>query len=146
MMRDIRQTTGLLFLFATALLITNPAAAVPIKNNEKCQGPVTFPVSKCADTPNHWVECNNSGDYMCCKPNDQGGKDCEQIEAKTLNPKAGINRLPGGVLQNAPATTMPKQPRVPRAGMNAPIMRRGIEGEEPSPESTTPAEPTHGDK
>ncbi|HET9961320.1 MAG TPA: hypothetical protein VFQ34_03190 [Nitrospiraceae bacterium] len=138
MMTNDRRSIVLLLFFVTALLVTNPAAAVPIKNPENCQGPVTIGVATCPDKPGHWVECNSHGDYMCCVKNDQGGKDCEQIEAKTFNPKTGVGRLPGGVLQNAPMTVQPGAPRVPRAGMNAPIMRRGVEGET---ETTAPAPP-----
>lgn len=62
--------------------MVDPASAVPIKNPENCQGPVTIGVATCSDKPGHWVECIPSGDYMCCVQNAQGGKDCEQIEAK----------------------------------------------------------------
>ena len=131
---------ALLFL-GTLLCQSIPARAVPIKNPDNCQGPVTIGVATCPDKPGHWVECNSHGDYMCCVSNAQGGKDCEQIEAKGFNPKSGVGRLPGGVLQNAPMTVQPGAPRVPSAGMNAPIMRRGVEGETETAAPTPPEEP-----
>jgi len=115
-----------------------PALAVPIKNPENCQGPVTIGVATCPDKPGHWVECTPGGDYMCCVANAQGGKDCEQIEA-FKGPRGGVTRVPGGVLQQAPGMSpTPMNPRLPRAGMNAPIMRRGVDGE---PEPSTPTVP-----
>ena len=115
-----------------------PAQAVPIKNPDNCKGPVTIGVATCGDKPGHWVECIPSGDYMCCTSNAQGGKDCEQIEA-FKGPKGGMTRVPSGVLQNAPVVApTPGNPRVPRAGMNAPIMRRGVDGETDTPAPTAP--------
>ena len=122
------------FLFLAGV----PAQAVPIRNPENCQGPVTIGVATCPDKPGHWVECIPSGDYMCCTSNAQGGKDCEQIEA-FKGPKGGMTRVPGGALQKAPVVSpTPSNPRIPRAGMNAPIMRRGVEGETDTPAPTAP--------
>lgn len=140
MTTTIRPIGTALFLLTAWVLSGSPAQAVPIKNPENCQGPVTIGVATCPDKPGHWVECIPSGDYMCCVQNAHGGKDCEQIEAKTFNPKAGVGRLPGGVLQNAPMTVQPGAPRVPRAGMNAPIMRRGVEGEDAASSPALPEE------
>lgn len=136
----VRFLTASLPIVTAWMLSSEPAPAVPIKNPDNCQGPVTIGVATCPDKPGHWVECIPSGDYMCCVKNDQGGKDCEQIEAKTFNPKTGVGRLPGGVLQKAPMTVQPSVPRVPRAGMNAPIMRRGVEAD------STPTSPTVPDE
>lgn len=129
--RTMRSTTVSLSLVAAWLLTASQAQAVPIKNPENCQGPVTIGVATCPDKPGHWVECIPSGDYMCCTSNAQGGKDCEQITT-LKGPKGGVTRVPGGVLQNAPvASPPPSPPRFPRAGTNAPIMRRGVESEPP---------------
>ncbi len=120
------------------LVAAAPALAVPIKNPDNCQGPVTIGVATCPDKPGHWVECLPSGDHMCCVANAQGGKDCEQIEA-FKGPRGGMTRVPGGMLQNAPVVSpAPINPRLPRAGMNAPIMRRGVDGE---PADSTPTAP-----
>jgi hypothetical protein len=77
---------------------------------------------------------------MCCVQNAQGGKDCEQIEA-FKGPRGGVTRVPGGMLQNAPVVSpTPNNPRFPRAGMNAPIMRRGVDGEQEPSTPTVPEE------
>ena len=70
---------------------------------------------------------------MCCAPNSQGEKDCEQIESfqTPKNPKANIGAVQGGQLQVAPTNPPPRTTPVPQAGKNAPVMRRGVEGEEP---------------
>ena len=125
-------------LLCGVIVAAAPALAVPIKNPDNCQGPVTIGVATCPDKPGHWVECIPSGDYMCCVANAQGGKDCEQIEA-LKGPRGGMTRVPGGMLQNAPVVSpAPINPRLPRAGMNAPIMRRGVDGE---PADSTPTAP-----
>jgi hypothetical protein len=75
----IRQMNAGGLLFGGLLVfMAGPAQALPIKNPENCQGPVTIGVATCPDKPWHWVECNNLGDYMCFVRNDQGGKDCDQ--------------------------------------------------------------------
>ncbi len=140
MTTTIRPTRTALFLLTAWVLSGSPAQAAPIKNPENCQGPVTIGVATCPDKPGHWVECIPSGDYMCCTSNAQGGKDCEQIEA-FKNPKGGATRMPGGVFQNAPVVSPPPTtPRFPKAGMNAPIMRRGVEGEAGTSSPTAPEE------
>ena len=138
MKRTNRVLTTTMALLAACVVAANPTQAVPIKNPDNCKGPVTIGVATCPDKPGHWVECIPSGDYMCCTSNAQGGKDCEQIEA-FKGPKGGMTRVPGGVLQNAPVVSpTPGNPRVPRAGMNAPIMRRGVDGETETPAPTAP--------
>ncbi|ODT46797.1 MAG: hypothetical protein ABS70_00325 [Nitrospira sp. SCN 59-13] len=136
----LRIVAGLLYgVFVAAA----PALAVPIKNPDNCQGPVTIGVATCPDKPGHWVECTPGGDYMCCVANAQGGKDCEQIET-LKGPRGGMTRVPGGMLQNAPVVSpAPINPRLPRAGMNAPIMRRGVDGE---PADSTPTAPDDKNK
>lgn len=129
----ISRTSTVAFVLSGWIVSAGPALAVPIKNPDNCKGPVTIGVATCSDKPGHWVECIPSGDYMCCTANAQGGKDCEQIEA-FKGPKGGMTRMPGGVLQNAPVVSpAPGNPRIPRAGMNAPIMRRGVEGDSEAP-------------
>lgn len=135
---SLSRTTTVAMLLSGLIFTAIPALAVPIKNPDNCQGPVTIGVATCPDKPGHWVECIPSGDYMCCVANAQGGKDCEQIEA-LKGPRGGMTRVPGGMLQNAPVVSpAPINPRFPRAGMNAPIMRRGVDGE---PEPSTPTVP-----
>ena len=140
--RLVRQSACSLFLLALCAVAAAPAQAVPIKNPDNCQGPVTIGVATCPDKPGHWVECLPGGEYMCCVGNSQGGKDCEQIDdtvpGKTGGKMGGV-RAPLGNMQMSPAATpAPPTTRVPKSGsMNAPIMRRGVEGEgaETVPES-----------
>ncbi|MCS6297589.1 MAG: hypothetical protein H8K09_15245 [Nitrospira sp.] len=140
MIRPLSYTTRLGILLSGVIVAAAPALAVPIKNPDNCQGPVTIGVATCPDKPGHWVECIPSGDYMCCVQNAQGGKDCEQIEA-FKGPRGGVTRVPGGMLQNAPVVSpTPNNPRFPRAGMNAPIMRRGVDGEQEPSTPTVPEE------
>lgn len=108
---------------------SDPAQAVPIKNGDKCQGPVTIGVATCPDKPGHWVECTGSGDYMCCVEPPNGGKDCEQIEDTASTPTGGVKRFPGGVLQNPTLNPFANTSRYPKTGARSPIMRRGVEGE-----------------
>ena len=140
MTRFLYATAGVTILLSGMIVAVAPALAVPIKNPDNCQGHVTIGVATCPDKPGHWVECIPSGDYMCCVQNAQGGKDCEQIEA-FKGPRGGMTRVPGGVLQNAPVVSpAPINPRLPRAGMNAPIMRRGVDGEQEPSTPTVPEE------
>ncbi len=140
MTRFLCATAGVTILLSGMIVAVAPALAVPIKNPDNCQGPVTIGVATCPDKPGHWVECIPSGDYMCCVQNAQGGKDCEQIEA-FKGPRGGMTKVPGGVLQNAPVVSpAPINPRLPRAGMNAPIMRRGVDGEQEPSTPTVPEE------
>ncbi|MCA9451729.1 MAG: hypothetical protein H6750_20430 [Nitrospiraceae bacterium] len=126
----------------------DPAQAVPIRNADKCQGPVTIGVATCPDKPGHWVECNGSGDYMCCVEPPNGGKDCEQIEDTASTSTGGGKRFPGGVLQNPTLNPSSNTSRLPKTGARAPIMRRGLDGEqtgEPAPgepEETNPPSAT----
>jgi hypothetical protein len=133
-----RLHTALLLVLGVIVSSINLAQAEPIRNPQNCSGPVTIGVATCGDTPGHWVECIPSGDYMCCTANAQGGKDCEQIEA-FKGPKGGNLRVPGGVLQNAPVTSPSSPPRFPKAGMNAPIMRRGVEPGTPENSTADPS-------
>ena len=136
----VPHSPAVLLIVTVCLLATSPAQAEPIKNPDNCQGPVTIGVATCPDKPGHWVECIPSGDYMCCTSNEQGGKDCEQIENKTTNPLGGVKRFQGGVLQNEPNKAPPKTSRFPKTGVKAPTIGRGIEGEASTPSSTVPEE------
>lgn len=130
--------TAALFL-GVLLLPSAPTHALPIGGHpDKCKGGVPDGAFSCLNGGGT-VACTNDGDYMCCKKNSQGGQDCDQIETKTQNP-LGSTRFPGGNLQVAPANPQPNNPRVPKAGMNAPIMRRGVDGEQPA--DTAPADKT----
>jgi hypothetical protein len=83
--------------------------------------------------------CTNDGDWMCCnKCTAAGGYCCNLMEAFTS--QGGRVRVPGGQLQIAPGTTTsPSTPKFPKTGTTtAPIMRRGVEGEQGAePESGT---------
>jgi len=143
----MRQAVPPLFLLASWVIFSSPAEALPIKNADKCNGPVTIGVATCPDKPGHWVECTNGGDYMCCVSNSKGGKDCEQVEDTANASKFGKMRAPTEKLQLSPSTTTaPIAPttRMPKTGTTtAPIMRRGVEGEqgaEPPSESGTAGE------
>ncbi|BCA53215.1 hypothetical protein W02_03550 [Nitrospira sp. KM1] len=143
----VRQSARILILLGIGIVSATSAHAVPIKNPDNCQGPVTIGVATCPDKPGHWVECLPGGEYMCCVGNSQGGKDCEQIEDTTSGGKAGGKmgglKAPLGNLQMSPATTPPPTTRVPKSGVpTAPIMRRGVEGEQtdttmPNPPSSS---------
>lgn len=87
---------------------SDPAQAVPIKNADKCQGPVTIGVATCPDKPGHWVECTGSGDYMCCVEPPNGGKDCEQIEDTATTPTGGVKRFPGGCTAKSDNESFPE--------------------------------------
>ncbi len=130
-----------MFLMYACLVHAIPAKAEPIKNPQNCKGGVPDGAFHCLNKPGQWVECNGSGDYMCCAPNAEGGKDCEQIESfqTPKNPKANIGAVQGGQLQVAPTNPPPRTTPVPKAGMNAPIMRRGVEGEQPADSTPAPS-------
>ncbi len=121
----------------------DPAQAVPIKNGDKCQGPVTIGVATCPDKPGHWVECTGSGDYMCCVEPPNGGKDCEQIEDTASTSTGGVKRFPGGVLKNPTLNPSPNTSRFPKTGAKSPIMRRGLESEQPGEPAPERPEETH---
>jgi hypothetical protein len=64
---------------------------------------------------------------MCCKKNDHGGKDCEEVESLKGGVKGSYGQRSGGQLQVAPTNPGPKASPFQKGGMNAPIMRRGVE-------------------
>jgi hypothetical protein len=124
-----------------------PAHAV-IKNQEKCKGSVPDGAFHCLNKSSvHFVECTNDGIYMCCYPNNEGGKDCEQIESLQTpkNPKANLGAIQGGQLQLAPTNPPPRTTPVPKAGMKGPFRSRGIEGEQPAePAPSEQTKPSSG--
>lgn len=123
-------TAGLFFL-GSVMFCSIPAEAFPIGGHpDKCKGGVPDGAFSCANGGGT-VACTNDGDYMCCKKNAQGGQDCEQIESMKSGAKGNFGRVPGGQLQVAPTNPPPRTSPVPKAGMNAPIMRRGVDGELP---------------
>lgn len=138
MKQRIRQMSlgGLLVWGVLVLPPVQVQALQAIQNSEQCKGGVPDGAFHCLNKSGQWVECIPSGDYMCCTKNDQGGKDCEQIEAKTTNPLGGVKGVQGGVLQSEPTKAPPKTSRVPKTGAKAPIIRRGIEGDQTSEPST----------
>ena len=82
--------------------------------------------------------CTNDGDWMCCnRCTPSGGYCCEQIETMTSRPKGNFGRIPSGQLQVAPSNPPPTY-HLPQAGMNAPIMRRGVEGDQVSQPTSEP--------
>jgi hypothetical protein len=100
------------------------AASKQILSGE-CKGPMPD-IFACRGT----MKCDNDGVYMCCTTNDKGGQDCEAMELKASKQLRGGMRVPSGELQVAPGTTAPTT-KVPKTGITtAPIMRRGVEGEQ----------------
>ena len=104
----MRSSAALLFL-GTIMSYSGPAQAEPPINPEKCKGAIPIGADNCTG----FVFCTNDGDFMCCHANKEGGKDCEQIEAKTIKP--GGVRVPVGPLQNAPMTPAPPKTLTPKA-------------------------------
>jgi len=103
----MRSGAGPLF-FGAMISYSGTAQAEPPINPEKCKGAI--PIG--ADTCGGYVWCDNDGVYMCCVANSKGGKDCEQIEAKTIKP-GGI-RAPVGPLQSVPMTPAPPKTLTPK--------------------------------
>ena len=137
-MKALAHTLGLVVL-GGVILVPFHAEAFPIGGHpDKCKGGVPDGAFTCVNGGGT-VACTNDGDYMCCKQNAQGGQDCEQIETMTVNPKGNFGRVPGGQLQVAPMNPQPNTPHIPKAGMNAPIMRRGVEGEQPDTSTANPS-------
>jgi len=126
--------SGVLFLalavgFATWLATSGSGLAVP-KQSKSCDATGKDKgLNACADSPGHIIVCTSGGDYMCCKITPTG-KDCEEI---VKDDEASVmGRLKGRQLQLAPTTSVPKTSPFQKGGMNAPIMRRGVEGEQPT--------------
>lgn len=133
---------GMLFL-GILVFSSNPAQAEPVNHPGNC-GPFTGDIYACRGT----LICTADGDYMCCTNNGHGGQDCEQVEAKAIN--SGAMRMPGGNVKVAPVNPPPNAARFPNAGMNAPVMRRGVEGEqqpaEQAPSTSTTSEQPNQEK
>lgn len=126
--------SGVLFLalavgFATWLATSGSCLAVP-KQSKSCDATGKDKgLNACADSPGHIIVCTSGGDYMCCKITPTG-KDCEEI---VKDDEASVmGKLKGSQLQLAPRTSVPKASPFQKGGMNAPIMRRGVESEQPT--------------
>lgn len=94
-------------------------------------------MNACADSPGHIIVCTPGGDYLCCKVTPTG-KDCEEIVKDSEASVMG--KLKGSQLQLAPTTSVPKTSPLQKGRMNAPIMRRGVDGESSTPSPTVPTE------
>jgi len=131
----VRWSGAALLCLSIVVAHSAPARAFPIGGHpDKCPPSMPDGAFTCVDKGGS-VACTNDGDVMCCTKNAQGGVDCEQIVAFT-KPKAGVmERIPRGQLQVAPVNPAPKPSPFNKSGMNAPIMRRGIEG---APATTAP--------
>lgn len=125
---------GLLFL-GVLVFSSYAAQAEPVNHPGNC-GPFTGDIYACRGT----LICTADGDYMCCTNNGHGGQDCEQVETKAIN--SGAMKLPGGNVKVAPVNPPSNAARFPNAGTNAPVMRRGIEGEAPDAGTVKPETPT----
>jgi hypothetical protein len=135
--RALSASAGALMLFLGLVSAPGSAQAVPVHHPDKCPDQMPAGGFNCL-TGGGKLLCTNDGDVMCCKPNSQGGQDCEQIEALRgpKNFKGNVGNLSGGQLQVAPGSPPPRTAPVPKAGLHAPIMRRGLEGDVPAPEPT----------
>ena len=138
----IRSGAAALLFLGVCAAYSGPALALP-NHPDKCPDQMPDGSFQCLSSGGQ-VNCTNDGDVMCCKQNAQGGYDCEQIVSFKA-PLGGV-RVPGGQLQMAPGTTSPSTPRFPQRGTTtAPIMRRGVEGDqptEPAQGTTVPPEQT----
>lgn len=95
----------LLLLGALALLSVPTSAQQPNNDLKNCKGPVPDGAFSCKGT----VWCDPQGTYMCCVPNKEGGRDCDQIEAKVGGGTKGVvGAVRGGTL--APVTGQTKPP------------------------------------
>ena len=133
---DTIQRAAIALLFLGVLGFDSvPTYALP--KGGVCKGGVPDGAFTC-ESNGGTVWCDAQGTYMCCRPNSQGGNDCEQIEAMTSKPLGGF-RVPGGKLQMSPGTTSPSS-QLPQSGKTtAPIMRRGVEGEQPDTSTANPS-------
>jgi len=114
---------------ATWLATSGAGLAVP-KQGKSCDATGKDKgMNACADSPGHIIVCTSGGDYLCCKITPTG-KDCEEIVKDDEASVTGT--LKGSKLQRTPTTSVPKTSPFQKGGMNAPIMRRGVEGEQPT--------------
>ena len=136
------RTLFLAVAVGATLLITSGISLAEPKQGKSCDatGKDTG-LNACADSPGHVIVCTSGGDYMCCKQTPTG-KECEEIEKDSAIGKVGKfqrGQLQGSQLQVAPTNPPPKTSPFQKGGTNAPIMRRGVEGEQPTapaPEET----------
>ncbi len=87
---------------------SDPAQAVPIKNADKCQGPVTIGVATCPDKPGHWVECTGSGDYMCCVEPPNGGEGLRTNRGYRIDSHRRGKTVPGGCTAKSDNESFPE--------------------------------------
>lgn len=129
---------GLAVLFGIAVLTTPPASAEPPKTGptgkteKQCNADHQACLSNCdrtiVDVDNQVQLCKDRCDDTMVK--------CQPL-ARTQ--QGGVGRIPGGQFQVAPTNPAPKTSPFQKGGMNAPIMRRGVEGEQPvEPATSTP--------
>jgi hypothetical protein len=126
--------SGVCLALYLGILVSLPGPAQALINDHRspdgtCQGKPEPPTP--AGTACEQKICTNDGDWMCCnKCTASGGYCCNQMES--FQRQGGAVRVPGGKLQMAPgATTSPSTPKFPKTGTTtAPIMRRGVEGEQ----------------
>ena len=140
-LKILRDSAAALLLLGLFVSYNGPAQALPPDHRSPdgtCQGVPEPPTPQ--GTACEVKLCTNNGDWMCCnKCTAAGGYCCNQMNALTRSQSGGM-RVPGGRLQMAPGTiTSPSTPKFPQTGTTtAPIMRRGVEGEQGAePESGT---------
>jgi len=115
--KTIRNRVSVLLFIGALGCSAGLAQAEPVNHPEACQGKgVPDGAFSCELTKGNKTICTANGDWMCCKPNAQGGYDCDQIEAKISNPARRFQfTAPVGPLQNAPVTSVPPKTSIPRA-------------------------------
>ena len=126
--------SGILVLALTVGLVTwlaSPGAGLAApKQGTSCDATGKDKgLNACADSPGHIIVCTSGGDYMCCKITPTG-KECEEIVKDSE--AALMGKFKGSQLQLTPMTPAPKTSPFLKGGTNAPIMRRGVEGEQPT--------------
>ena len=102
-----RLTAAAVLLLGFLVYSALEAGAEPINRPEACKDKdVPDGAFTCELTRGNKTVCAPSGDYMCCKPDGKGGWECDQIEAKTSDPKRRFKfTAPAGALQKSPVAT-----------------------------------------
>lgn len=132
------KSTVLFLALAVGLATSGSGLAAP-KQGKSCDATgKDIGLNTCADSPGHIIVCTSGGDYMCCKVTPTG-KECEEIVKDSE--ASVIGKLKGNQLQLTPTTPRPKTSPLQKRGMNAPIMRRGVEG---APADNATADPSSG--
>jgi len=131
--------SGVCLALYLGILVSLPAPAQALINDHRspdgtCQGTPEPP------TPAGGIceakICTNDGDWMCCnKCTIKGGYCCEQMVSTSVRPPSSGFRAPGGKLQVSPGTSTLEKSQFPTTDTKtAPIMRRGVEGEQQTDE------------